>query len=46
MQPRLKKVSRQTISSIETGKFNPNAKLVLIFCILLDKEFEYLFYFE
>ena len=30
-------VSRQTISSIETGQFNPTA---------LDKKFEELFYFE
>ncbi|MBU3075424.1 MULTISPECIES: helix-turn-helix transcriptional regulator [Clostridium] len=39
-------VSRQTISSIETGQFNPTAKLALIFCIALDKKFEDLFYFE
>ncbi|MBU3129811.1 helix-turn-helix transcriptional regulator [Clostridium tagluense] len=39
-------VSRQTISSIETGQFNPTAKLALIFCIALDKKFEELFYFE
>ena len=29
-------VSRNTISSIETGQFNPTAKLVLILCIALD----------
>ena len=39
-------VSRNTISSIETGKFNPTAKLALILCIALDKKFEDLFYFE
>lgn len=30
-------VSRNTISSIETGQFNPTAKLALIICIALDK---------
>ena len=39
-------VSRQTISSIETGQFCPTAKLALILCIALDKAFEDLFYFE
>ena len=39
-------VSRNTISSIETGQFNPTAKLALILCIALDKSFEELFYFE
>ncbi len=39
-------VSRQTICSIETGQFNPTAKLALILCIALDKKFEDLFYFE
>ena len=39
-------VSRQTISSIETGQFNPTAKLALILCIALEKKFEELFYFE
>ena len=38
-------VSRNTISSIETGQFNPTAKLALILCIALDKSFEELFYF-
>lgn len=38
-------VSRNTISSIETGQFNPTAKLVLILCIALDKKFEELFFF-
>ena len=39
-------VSRQTISSIETGLFNPTAKLALVLCIALDKKFEDLFYFD
>ncbi|GAA0834008.1 hypothetical protein BIGA_0217 [Bifidobacterium pullorum subsp. gallinarum] len=39
-------VSRQTISSIETGQFNPTAKLALILCVALDREFEELFYFD
>jgi len=38
-------VSRNTISSIETGQFNPTAKLALILCVALDKKFEELFYF-
>jgi putative transcriptional regulator len=39
-------VSRNTISSIETGQFNPTAKLALIICIALDKKFEEIFYFD
>ena len=39
-------VSRNTISSIETGQFNPTAKLVLIICIALEKKFEEIFYFD
>lgn len=39
-------VSRNTISSIEVGQFNPTAKLALILCIALDKKFEELFYFD
>lgn len=38
-------VSRNTISSIETGQFCPTAKLALIICIALEKKFEDLFYF-
>ena len=38
-------VSRNTISSIETGQFSPTAKLALILCIALDQKFEDLFYF-
>jgi len=39
-------VSRNTISSIETGQFNPTAKLALILCIALDEKFEDIFYFD
>ena len=38
-------VSRNTISSIETGQFSPTAKLALILCIALDTTFDELFYF-
>lgn len=38
-------VSRNTISSIETGQFNPTAKLALVICTALDIKFEKLFYF-
>ena len=36
-------VSRNTISSIETGQFCPTAKLALILCIALDRKFEEVF---
>lgn len=39
-------VSRQTISSIETGQFCPTAKLGLIICVVLEKKFEEIFYLE
>lgn len=39
-------VTRQTISSIETGQYCPTAKLALILSIVLNKQFEDLFYFE
>ena len=38
-------VSRNTISSIENGEFNPTAKLALLLCIALDQKFEDLFFF-
>ena len=38
-------VSRNTISSIETGQYQPTAKLALLICIALDKKFEEIFYF-
>lgn len=39
-------VSRNTISSIETGQFHPTARLALLLFIALDKKFEELFYFD
>ncbi len=39
-------VSRNTISSIETGQYSPTAKLALVLCIVLGEKFEDLFYFE
>ncbi len=42
---RLVGVSRNTISSIETGQFTPTAKLALLISIALDKKFEEIFYF-
>lgn len=39
-------VSGNTISSIETGQFNPIAKLTLILCIALDKKLEDYFIFK
>ena len=39
-------VSRNTISSIETGQFSPTAKLALVICIALNKKFEDIFYFD
>ena len=38
-------VSRNTISSLETGQYEPTAKLALILSIALDKNFEDIFYF-
>ena len=37
-------VSRNTLSSIETGQFCPTAKLALILCVALDKKFEEIIY--
>lgn len=39
-------VSRNTISSIETGQFCPTAKLALVICVALNKSFEEIFYLE
>lgn len=39
-------VSRNTISSLETGQYEPTAKLAFVLAIALDKKFEDLFYFE
>ena len=38
-------VSRNTISSLETGQYEPTAKLAFVLAIALDKKFEDLFYF-
>lgn len=38
-------VSRNTISSLETGLFEPGAKLAYVLSIALDKKFEDIFYF-
>ena len=38
-------VSRNTISSIETGQYEPTAKLALLLCIALDKKFDDMFNF-
>ena len=38
-------VSRNTISSLETGQYEPTAKLAYILCIALDMKYEELFYF-
>ena len=38
-------VSRNTISSIETGQYQPTAKLAYVICVALDKSFEEVFYF-
>ena len=39
-------VSRNTISSIETGQYEPTAKIALLLSIALDLKFEDLFYFK
>ena len=39
-------VSRNTISSLETGQYEPTAKLAYVLAIALDMKFEELFYFE
>ena len=38
-------VSRNTISSLETGQYEPTAKLAYVLAIALDMTFEELFYF-
>ncbi len=38
-------VSRNTISSIETGQYCPTAKLALVLSVALGKKFEDIFYF-
>ena len=39
-------VSRNTISSIERGQYQPTAKLAYVICIALEIKFEEMFYFE
>ena len=39
-------VTRQTISTIETGQYCPSAKLALMLAVKLRKKFEELFYLE
>ncbi len=39
-------VTRQTISSIETGQYNPSALLALLLARRLDKRVEDLFFLE
>jgi putative transcriptional regulator len=39
-------VTRQTISSIETGQYNPSALLALLLARCLEKRVEDLFYLE
>ena len=39
-------VTRQTISTIETGQYCPSAKLALVLAIEFGKKFEELFYLE
>ena len=39
-------VTRQTISSIETGQYNPSALLALVLARRLDKRIEDLFFLE
>ncbi len=39
-------VSRNTISSIETGQYEPTAKLAYLLAIAFDLKFEDLFYFK
>jgi len=38
--------TRQTIISIEKEQFSPSARLALLICVALDKNFEELFYFS
>ena len=40
------KVSRQTISSIENGKYNPSLKLCLDICYVVNKSLNELFWID
>ena len=37
-------ITRQTVSAIENQEYNPSARLALILCMILDKDFNELFY--
>jgi putative transcriptional regulator len=37
-------ITRQTVSAIENQEYNPSARLALILCMILDKDFSELFY--
>ncbi len=39
-------VSRNTISSLETGQYEPTTKLALVLSIALDKKIEDIFYLD
>ena len=39
-------VSRQTISSIEKGDYNPSIKLCIVICKVLDRTLDQLFWEE
>ena len=39
-------VSRNTISSIETGQYSPTARLAAAICIVLERQFGEIFYFN
>lgn len=39
-------VSRNSISSIETGEYCPSARLAAMICCVLEKKFEDLFFIE
>lgn len=40
------KVSRQTVSSIETGKYNPSLELAFVISDFFDKQIEEIFIYE
>lgn len=40
------KVSRQTVSSIETGKYNPSLELAFLIANFFDKTVEEIFIYE
>jgi len=40
------RVSRQTVSSIETGKYNPSLELAFIISDFFEKKIEEIFFYE